>query len=513
MRVLHLDDYPDVKEIMDRVYPDLGGAWTAEQFASQLAHFPEGQICIEDQGRVVAGALALIVKYAEWGDKHTYAAITDNGFFGTHTPDGDTLYGADLFVHPDYRDLRLGRRLYDARKELCERLNLRAIVAGGRIPGYRHHAGAMTPRRYIELVKNRELHDPVLSFQLANDFHVRKVIAGYEPLDKDTRGYATLLEWINIYYEEKRAPAQFGQPKEVVRVGAVQWQMRPVSSFEELMRQLEFFVDAVAGYKADFVLLPEFFGAPLMAHARQGSDPAQAVRLLAEYGPQIREELQRLAVSYNVNIIAGSMPEYRDQALRNASYLLRRDGTMAAQYKLHVTPDEKAYWGMRGGDSLVAFDTDAGRIGILVCYDVEFPELPRLLADQGTSILFVPYWTDTRNAYLRVRHCAQARAIENECYVVITGSVGNLPNVENMDIQYSQAAIFTPSDFSFPHDGIAAEATPNTETVLVADLDLSLLKELHTHGSVRNLADRRLDLYNLGIRGGEAQRSAGRPPK
>ena len=104
-----------------------------------------------------------------------------------------------------------------------------------------------------------------------------------------------------------------------------------------------------------------------------------------------------------------------------------------------------------------------GRVGILVCYDVEYPELPRLLAEQGIDILFVPYWTDTKNSYLRVRRCAQARAIENECYVAISGSVGTLPKVENMDIQYSQAAVFSPSDFAFPHDAIMAEATPNTE--------------------------------------------------
>jgi len=497
LRHLTMDDYDDVKAIMDVVYVNLGGAWTREQVGSQLAHFPEGQICIEDRGRVVAVALSLIVKYAQWGDKHTYAQITADGYFTTHDPQGDTLYGAEVFVHPDYRDLRLGRRLYDARKEMCEKMNLRAIVAGGRIPGYQAHAGKMTPRQYIELVKKRELYDPVLSFQIANEFHVRKVITGYEPQDKETLGYATLLEWINIYYEERRDP-QVGLAKEVVRIGAIQWQMRPVCSFDELMSQVEFFVDAVSGYKADFALLPEFFGAPLMA-LESKADPARAVRLLAEYGGRIRSELQRLAVSYNVNIIAGSIPEYRDMALRNVSYLMRRDGTSDAQYKLHVTPDEKVYWGMQGGDSLRAFNTDSGRIGILVCYDVEFPELPRLLAEQGMSILFVPYWTDTRNAYLRVRHCAQARAIENECYVVITGSVGNLPNVENMDIQYSQSAIFAPSDYAFPHDGIAAEATPNTETVLVADLDLSLLKELHTHGSVRNLKDRRLDLYDLSL--------------
>jgi predicted amidohydrolase len=205
----------------------------------------------------------------------------------------------------------------------------------------------------------------------------------------------------------------------------------------------------------------------------------------------------RLAVEHNINIIAGSMPEYDGQTLRNAAYLLRRDGSWDKQHKLHVTPDEVTWWGLKGGDALRVLDTDVGKIGILVCYDVEFPELGRLLAEEGMQILFVPYWTDTKNAYERVRRCAQARAIENECYVVITGSVGNLPNVENMDIQYSQAAVFTPSDYAFPHDAIAAEATPNTEMSLIADLDLEKLNEIRHHGSVRNSRDRRRDLYRV----------------
>ena len=183
--------------------------------------------------------------------------------------------------------------------------------------------------------------------------------------------------------------------------------------------------------------------------------------------------------------------------LRNVSYLLRRDGTWDRQYKLHITPDEFNYWGLQGGDELKVFDTDCGRIGILICYDVEFPELSRILADWDMQILFVPYWTDTKNAYERVRRCAQARAIENECYVAITGSVGNLPNVENMDIQYSQAAVFTPSDYAFPHDAITAEATPNTEMCLIADLDLQKLQIMRHKGSVRNSQDRRRDLYRV----------------
>jgi len=115
------------------------------------------------------------------------------------------------------------------------------------------------------------------------------------------------------------------------------------------------------------------------------------------------------------------------------------------------------------------------------------------------EILFVPFLTDTQNAYYRVRHCAQARAIENECYVAISGSTGNLPKIKNMDIQYAQSAVLTPCDFMFPTNGIKSEATPNTEMVLIADVDLSLLKELHHYGSVKNLKDRRKDLYAVHI--------------
>ncbi len=498
LRNTRLSDYEDIREIMDRVYPTMQGAWTQEQFESQITRFPEGQICIEDNGKVVAASVSLIVTYSRYGDKHTYKQITGNGFLTTHDPLGDTLYGVDIFVHPDYRNLRLGRRLYDARKELCENLNLRAMVVGGRIPGYWKYADQMTPQQYVELVRNKELYDPILTFQLANDFHIRKILFHYLPEDTESRAFAVLLEWLNIYYEPKEL--LIGRRKTIVRVGVVQWQMRALKTFEELFQQVEFFVDAVAGYKADVILFPEFFNAPLMTQFNQGN-PAEAVRRLAEYTEPVRQEMTRLALAYNVNIIAGSIPEYNQNVLHNVSYVCRRDGSWDKQYKLHITPDEASYWGLKGGDELKVFDLDIGKIGILVCYDVEFPELPRLLAEQGMQLLFVPFWTDTKNAYLRVRYCAQARAIENECYVIMSGSVGNLPNIENMDIQYSQAAIFTPSDFAFPHDAIAAEATPNTEMTLIVDLDLDHLKELRTHGSVRNFHDRRLDLYQVSWKG------------
>ncbi len=494
LRGLAHQDYPHIKRIMDRVYSDIGGAWKPDEYATLVNNFPEGQICIEDNGTVVAAALAILVDADEFESRHSYDDLVDNGRMTGHTPEGNALYGLDVFVDPDYRGLRLGRRLYDARKELCEKLNLRSIIFGARIPGYGEHAAQMTPLVYIQKVKAHEIYDPVLSFQLSNDFHIKKVMKNYIPEDASSHSYGVLMEWNNIYYEKRRR--LFGGRKSCPRISVVQWQMRPFGNLDEFFQQAEFFVDAVAGYNSDLLLFPELINAPLLKNFNQ-ENPAEAMRLLTDYTSDIREAFVNLAITYNINIVAGSIPELKNDMLYNVSYLCRRDGTWDAQYKIHITPDEEQYWGLKGGDEIRAFDTDIGKIGILICYDVEFPELSRYLADKGMTLLLVPYWTDTKNAYLRVRRCAQARAIENECYVAITGSVGNLPKVENMDIQYSQSAIFTPSDFAFPHDAIAAEATPNTEMTLMVDLDLDLLKELRQQGSVRNLKSRRRELYEV----------------
>jgi predicted amidohydrolase len=377
------------------------------------------------------------------------------------------------------------------------RASLKAIMFGGRIPNYHKYADELRPKEYIQKVKKKEIFDPVLTFQLSNDFHVRKVITNYLPNDEESKHFACLMQWDNIYYQPP-TPDYIPQ-KTSIRLGLVQWQMRTYNTVDDVFEQVEFFVDAVSDYKADFVLFPEYFNAPLMARFNHLGE-SQAIRELAKFTNEIRKRFVQLAISYNINIITGSMPQLRGDDLYNVGFLCRRDGTFDTYEKIHVTPDETKSWGLSGGKTIKTFDTDCAKIGILICYDVEYPELPRIMADQGMQILFVPFLTDTQNGYSRVRICAQARAIENECYVVIAGSVGNLPRVHNMDIQYAQSGVFTPCDFAFPTDGKCAEATPNTEMILVTDVELDLLNELHTYGSVRNLKDRRHDLYELKLK-------------
>ena len=176
VRSLRLADFDDIKRVMDKVYPELGGAWPVHQYKMMLKAFPEGQIGIEDHGRVIAAAFSAVVDYDKFGKQHTYDELCGNSYLTTHDPNGDVLYGVDVFVDPDYRNLRLGRRLYEARKELCENLNLRAIIAGGRIPGYEKYKSQMSPKKYIEAVRRKEIYDPILTFQLSNDFEVRRVL-------------------------------------------------------------------------------------------------------------------------------------------------------------------------------------------------------------------------------------------------------------------------------------------------------------------------------------------------
>jgi predicted amidohydrolase/ribosomal protein S18 acetylase RimI-like enzyme len=493
VRPLRSDDWPSVVALEQRCFPGME-TWTKEQFDSQLAIFPEGQIGVEYQGELVASSSSLILNFEMYKDWHDLDAISDHGFIRNHDPNGSTLYGIEMMVDPHYRGLKLAGRLYDARKRLARERNLMRIVVGGRIPGYAQHASAMTAREYIDRVMNKTLHDPVLTAQLANGFVLKRLIPGYLTMDVESRGYAAFLEWANVDYVP--APRQRFVPVSPVRVCVVQYQMRHSTDFAAFAAQCEYFLEMAAEYDCDFILFPEVFTTQLLSLVKADT-PSQAIRRLSEFTDQYLELFTRLAVKYDVNVIGGSHFTVEDEDLYNIAYLFRRDGTIGKQYKLHVTPSERQWWGVKGGTRVEVFDTDRGKIAIQICYDIEFPELTRIAVERGAQIVFVPFCTDERYAYLRVRYCAQARCIENHVYVAIAGSVGNLPNVENLGMHYAQSGIFTPADIPFKRDAVAAECTPNIETVIFEDLDLELLKSHRQSGSVLNWRDRRTDLYDV----------------
>ena len=248
-------------------------------------------------------------------------------------------------------------------------------------------------------------------------------------------------------------------------------------------------------------IFPELFTLQLLSIDNEPVPPHEGIDRISGYYGAIREMFQGLAIRYNVNIIAGSHPvTSADGKVRNVALVCLRDGAVYEQPKLHATPSERYWWNVEGGSSLSAIETDCGHIGVLICYDAEFPELARHLVDQGADILFIPFCTDERQSYLRVRYCAQARAVENQCFVAMAGNVGNLPRVHTMELQYAQSCILTPCDFPFSRDGIAADSTPNVETVVFADVRLENLFKARNEGTVTNLRDRRHELYQVAWR-------------
>ena len=493
VRPLKTSDFDQLIKLQALCFPGMQ-TWKKEQFESQLEIFPEGQICVELNKKIVASSSSLIVDIDLYEESDNWQTLSDFGYITNHDSDAETLYGIEIMVHPDFRGMKLARRLYEARKELAVRHNLKNIVIGGRIPGYQKHQKKMSAREYVDSVMNKNKYDPVLTAQLANGFVLKRIIPAYLRSDEESGGFATLLEWSNIDYEPPKGKKVV--PSKKVRICAVQYMLREIDSFEDFAQQCSYFTDVASGYKCDFVLFPEIFTLQLLSFL-PNERPGIAVRKLADFTPRYLDLFNNLAIKYNVNIIGGSHFTKEEDDLYNIAYLFRRDGTMEKQYKIHITPNERRWWGIKAGDKVEVFETDRGKINIQICYDAEFPELSRIAVAKGAEIIFVPFCTDERYGYLRVRQCVQARCIENGVYAAMAGNVGNLPWVENMDIQYAQSGIYTPSDFMFSRDAIAAECTPNVETVVIHDVDLELLKRHRSQGSTLNWFDRRKDLYEV----------------
>ncbi|MBD3384081.1 GNAT family N-acetyltransferase [candidate division KSB1 bacterium] len=493
VRPLKSDDYKRVVDLQKKSFSTMK-PWTREQFSSQLRLFAAGQVGVEYEGVLIGSSSSLIIDFDEYSDNHSWQNISDNGYITNHDEEGDTLYGIEIMVDPDFRSMRIGKRLYDARKKLVRERNLKRIVIGGRVPNYHKYADSMSIHDYVEAVIDKKLYDPVLTFQVANGFVLKRIIKNYLTSDEESKGNALLLEWVNLHYQPR--PAEFTLPSHPVRICSVQYRMRRIASFDEFAGQAEFFVDVASTYKSDFVVFPEIFTLQLLSFLPQ-ERPGITVRKLNAFTRNYLDLFQQLAIKYAVNIVGGSHYSEESGHLYNIAYLFQRNGTVNKQYKIHITPNERRWWGVKAGDDIQVFNTDRGRASILICYDIEFPEICRIATRNGAQLFFVPFCTDERHGYLRVRYCSQARAIENQVFVATAGCVGNIPSVENMDINYAQSGIYTPSDFPFSRDGIAGECQPNVETVVIADVDLDVLRRNRLRGTVRTWQDRRTDLYDV----------------
>jgi predicted amidohydrolase len=203
-----------------------------------------------------------------------------------------------------------------------------------------------------------------------------------------------------------------------------------------------------------------------------------------------------LAKTYGVYIVGGThVVAMTDGKRRNAAHLFHPDGRIDVQHKIHLTPTEVSEWNMSPGEGLDVFETEYGKIAMLTCYDIEFPEIVRMARAKGADVIFCPSCTDDRHGFYRVRYCCHARAVENQVYIVTTGTVGALRKVDFMRANFGQAAIITPNDIPFPPAGILSEGIVNDDMLVVADLDLTLLEDVRAKGSVTTWRDRRTDLY------------------
>jgi predicted amidohydrolase len=279
-----------------------------------------------------------------------------------------------------------------------------------------------------------------------------------------------------------------------LRVSAVQYHLHTIHSFEDFAKQVEHYIKTAEEYGSDFIVFPEFFTTQLMSI---GNEEGQALTIqdLPNFTEQYRSLFIDLAKRTGMHIIGGTHVIRKGDKLFNVAHLFYPDGRVAEQAKLHITPTEVNEWNMSAGDSLEVFETNKGTIAMLTCYDIEFPEIVRMAKAKGADVIFCPSCTDDRHGFHRVRYTSHARAIENQVYVVTTGTVGSLPTVDFMRANFGQAVVITPNDIPFPPQGIMVEGEINQDMIVTADLNLELLYKVRESGSVTTWRDRRSDLY------------------
>ncbi len=278
---------------------------------------------------------------------------------------------------------------------------------------------------------------------------------------------------------------------ERLRVASLQYFIRPVTTFDQFVDQVRALVETAADYRCQLVVFPEYFTVQLLTLGNVRRPIREQIRDLAKQRPAFVELMGGLAREHGLYLVAGTIPvaDGGSDRIFNHSYVFGPSGVHGVQGKLHMTRFETEDWDVSASAALRVFETSFGRIAVAICYDVEFPEIARAAAREGAHILVVPSCTDDRQGFWRVRYCAHARAIENQMYVIQACTVGSLPMVPAVSLNYGQASILTPSDFAFARDGILAEGNPNQEMMVIGELNLHTIEHSRSSGTVLPLLD------------------------
>ncbi len=276
---------------------------------------------------------------------------------------------------------------------------------------------------------------------------------------------------------------------ERIRVASLQYFIRPVQTFEQFRDQVESLIETAKDYRCQLVVFPEYFTVQLLTLGNVKRPILDQIYDLSQQVPRFQQMMEDFARKYAIYVVAGTIPVLDGESIYNECFMFSPGGNMGVQGKMHMTRFENEDWKVRARSQLRVFEADFGRFAVNICYDVEFPEIARAAARQGAHILIVPSCTDDRQGFFRVRYCAQARAIENQVYVIHSGTVGSLPMVPAVSLNYGQASILTPSDFAFSRDGILAEGNPNQEMMVIGELNMETIVDARSSGTVLPLMD------------------------
>jgi predicted amidohydrolase len=271
----------------------------------------------------------------------------------------------------------------------------------------------------------------------------------------------------------------------LIRIAAAQYDLSALESLADYEAKITRWVEGAVAEGAEVLVFPEYGAIELSAIGNRGAPIATALDAVSALIPEIDRVHAGLAARHRVTIVAGSAPERRGAVTVNTAHIFGPTGRRFAYDKIMPTPGERVDLGISGGRQLFVFDTGHVRLGLVICYDIEFPLLSRALAEAGAEVILAPSDTETEWGYWRVRTGALARALENQVYTVHAPLVGPAPFSAVCPQNTGAAGIFAPSDKGFPPGGVVALGEMGRPSWVHATLDLDRLADVRRTGNVQ----------------------------